>query len=120
MRVLIIEDEVLNAMILEDCVLDSFSGAVIDVASCESDAIELGRRACPDLILADFRLKSGDGVAAVKAISAEAGRPMPVVYLTGSSREVLELVPDAVVVEKPYTCHDMLRAVELVAGGRPA
>jgi CheY-like chemotaxis protein len=89
----------LVALILEDLLRDlGFSS--FDWAPTQEDAVEAAKRHPPDLITVDIRLNEGNGIEAMRRISAE--RPAPTVFVTGNDA-VLRHLPEAVVVSKPVT-----------------
>jgi DNA-binding response OmpR family regulator len=96
---LIIEDEFFITMVLED-VLKKQGYCTFDVADCVTEALQAAEQRCPDLIIADQRLADGTGTDAVRAICS--GKPIPVVFVTGSAEEVTEVLPAAVIVQKPF------------------
>jgi CheY-like chemotaxis protein len=99
MHALIIEDEFLVALNIEDSLI-ALGFASSETVATEEEAIVTARRRAPDLITADVRLLRGTGIAAVRAILEE--QVIPVVFITGNAETVLEEMPDAVVVQKPY------------------
>lgn len=99
MHALIIEDEPLMAMHLET-VLEEIGFTSFDHAATEAEAIDAAAARRPVLVTADYRLRDGNGVAAVRAIRETHG-VVPVVFVTGSRAEVEELVPELPVVAKP-------------------
>ena len=115
MHALIIEDELLIALLLEDLLrdqgYDSFAFAVT-----EDQAVAAADQAWPDLITADVHLRSGSGIAAIRRISN--GRVPAVVYITGS-RPDLDGVAGAVIVDKPIDETNLRTAVDQVRAATP-
>ena len=72
-------------------------------------AIAAAEHQCPDLIVADHRILDGTGTAAVQAICSE--KAIPVVFVTSSGDEVRELVPDALIVPKPFSLPELQVAI---------
>lgn len=100
MQALIIEDEYLIALAIEDALSElGYTGFVF--ADSVAGAIEAAGDKTPDLIVADHRISDGTGTEAVKAICSR--KPIPVVFMTGSGEEVLEELPNAVIVLKPFS-----------------
>jgi two-component system, response regulator PdtaR len=96
---LIIEDEMLVALILEDLLRDlGFSS--FDWAPTQDDAVEAARRHPPDLITCDIRLQEGNGIEAMRRISEE--HPTPTLFVTGNDA-IIRHLPGAAVVPKPVT-----------------
>ena len=109
MHALIIEDQKLFAMLVED-ELRELGYTSFDVADTEADAIAAAAARKPDLISADQRLKSGLGVAAIRAICAD--RHIPFVFITSYRNEVREHFPDAVLLGKPFWPPTLRDAIE--------
>jgi Na+/proline symporter/signal transduction histidine kinase/ActR/RegA family two-component response regulator len=65
------------------------------VWTCESgeEALDIVRNAArgPDIILADYHLDSGDGLAAIAALRAHAGQPFPAILLTTDRSPAVKL-----------------------------
>jgi CheY-like chemotaxis protein len=107
LHALIIEDEIIAGvgmqLVLTDMGFDSFA-----FAGTAYQALEQARLRKPDLVTVDVGLLDGDGITAAREICRSIG-PAPTVYVTGDIRALADQ-PDAVVVEKPYTAHDMAKA----------
>jgi CheY-like chemotaxis protein len=99
MHALIIEDEFLVALNIEDS-LEAMGFASSETVATEDKAIATARHRKPDLITADVRLLKGSGITAVQTILRE--QTIPVVFITGNTETVLEQMPDAVVLAKPF------------------
>ena len=99
MHALIIEDSFILAMEVEDA-LRPLGYTSFDIAPDVAAALAAAEARCPDLIVADQRLDSGTGTEAVRRICTE--KPIPVVFVTGSAREVRADLPYAIIVEKPF------------------
>jgi two-component system, response regulator PdtaR len=115
MHAFIIEDDYLIAQslcdMLEPLGFDRFSFARSE------DAAVMGAGSQPiDLITADVRLLPGDGVNAVNAICER--RDIPVVFITAYADELIDRVPDAVVVQKPVKDNELAHAVRKALGSR--
>ncbi|WP_119460402.1 response regulator [Rhodospirillaceae bacterium SYSU D60014] len=115
MHALIIEDDLLIALLLEDLLreqgYESFA-----VAVTEDQAVAAADRAWPDLITADLHLRAGSGIAAVRRICN--GRAPAVVYVTGS-RPDLDGVPGAIIVDKPIQETTLRTAVDRARAAAP-
>jgi DNA-binding response OmpR family regulator len=107
MHALIIEDEGLIALAIED-VLRECGFTSFDFAPSPDEAIEAASRQAPTLITADVQLSTGCGIATVHQICDKL--PVPVVFITGNASEVIDRVPDAPVLVKPFT-ESQLKAV---------
>lgn len=112
MHALIIEDEPFLAMVIEDY-LRGLGYTSFDFAITETDAVAAARARCPDLITSDVQLPQGCGIAAVEAICSE--KPIPVVFITASTRTVQERKHDAIVVRKPIIVAELMEAVSSAA-----
>jgi DNA-binding response OmpR family regulator len=117
MHALIIEDESLIAMAIEDalrgCGFTSF-----DIAMSAEEAVTAAGGRCPDLITADVELRPGCGITAVQSICS--GRPIPVLFITGSPDEVRIRMPGHALIEKPFEESHIMEAIKIamdVGGG---
>lgn len=108
MHVLIIEDQFLIAALIEDVLL-GLGYHSFDAVDGEAEAIRAAGARRPDLITADQRLAQGSGVGAVRAICAT--RAIPVVFISEYGDEVRGLIPDAVLLGKPFNERMMRGAV---------
>lgn len=111
---LIIEDQPLIATTVED-VLGDLGFESVATAASQEEAIRLAEVRCPDIIVADERLESGSGLAAVRHICQD--NSIPVVFLTGDPASVHGMVENAVVLEKPAAAHKLDEAIRLVLSG---
>ncbi len=111
MHALIVEDEPMVAALIEN-VLRDFGCTSVDFAMTEGEAIASARQRCPDLITSDVRLAEGCGITAVQAIRSD--KPIPVVFVTATDREVRERMRDAVVVPKPFMPAELVQALAAV------
>ena len=108
MHALIIEDQFLISSLVEELLRD-LGYESVEVACSERAAIQAANDRCPDLITADNRLADGSGIKAVQEICHE--RVIPVVFIVGDSEDVVEAIPEAVVVNKPFLCDELTIAV---------
>ncbi|MBV8810289.1 MAG: response regulator [Acidobacteriaceae bacterium] len=84
-RILIVEDEPLNARILE-FQLTRLGYSIVAVVASGEEAVKLATTGRPDIVLMDVQLEGAmDGVEAATLIRRCMG--IPVVYLTGNSDE---------------------------------
>jgi CheY-like chemotaxis protein len=113
LRIMVVEDEPVNAMFLAE-VLGGLGYDVCAVESTENDAVSAAARCKPDLMIVDFRLIHGTGVAAVEQILRNGF--VPHVFISGDSYGVRILRPGAIVLEKPFREPDLIRAIELALG----
>ena len=99
MHALIIEGEFLTAALIEDELRD-LGYTSFDLVDEEEEAIRAAEHRCPDLITADQKLTNGTGVRAVLKICER--RPIPVVFITQRPTEIRTIVPEAIIVSKPF------------------
>jgi CheY-like chemotaxis protein len=116
LRVLIIEDNALNAMLLAELLAEMGHGVCAIVAT-EADAIATALRHRPDLVIADVRLRSGSGIAAVEEILR--GGPVPHIFMCGDPMDVKLRLPDAIVIRKPYSQALLAKTVENALAAAP-
>ncbi len=109
-RVLIIEDEAIIAMDLE-ALVKSIGHEVVGLAQTRDEAVELGKRERPDLILADIHLADkSSGIDAVNDLLAHFGE-IPVIFITAYPERLLtgERPEPAFLTSKPYV-EDQVRS----------
>jgi two-component system, response regulator PdtaR len=107
LHALVIEDELLIALDIEQQ-LKELGFASVDIATSEMEAIELAQERCPDLITADVELREGNGISAIRKICARAGQ-VAIIYIT-SRTDLLDLVPDSIVIQKPFATGKLRQA----------
>ncbi|EDP63800.1 response regulator receiver and ANTAR domain protein [alpha proteobacterium BAL199] len=115
-RVLVIEDEYLTAMDLTET-LEELGFDVCGIARTEDEAVEVAALEHPDLITADVRLLDGDGITAVRRITAAS--PVPVVYISSSDADLNERAPQAIRVGKPFNAAMISQAIETALRAAP-
>jgi len=113
LRVLLIEDEAMIAMLLTE-VIDQMGHVVCAVAATEDDAIAASARCQPDLMIVDEILRKGSGVSAVREILRLG--PVPHIFVSGESLEDQTLSPNAVVISKPFSISELIRAIQRALG----
>lgn len=116
LRVLVIEDDALIAMLLAE-VLKGMGHDVCATAATETEAVIAAARHSPDLMIVDAGLGRGSGVAAVEEI-LRAG-PIAHLFLSGDAGRVQTLKPDAVVVRKPFRQAELARAIDAALAPAP-
>lgn len=118
LRVLVVEDDGLIAMLLAE-LLTGMGHEVCATAATEAEAVSAAARCRPDLMIVDAGLGHGSGVAAVEQI-LRAG-PIAHMFISGDAGRVKTRKPDAVVVRKPFRQAELVRAIDiaLAAGLRP-
>lgn len=100
MHALIIEDELLIAWDI-GLALEEMGYTSVAIASTERAAVEAVCHQQPDLVTADYSLAEGNGVGAVNTICRD--RDVPVIFITSQASEVLKVLPDAIVISKPFS-----------------
>ena len=112
-RALIIEDDFLIASELEDILL-SLSFEVVGTAATEDNAVHQAQLHAPDLLLVDYRLAKGNGLAAVERVE-HAGHPA-IIFVTGSIEEVRKARPDALGISKPFSPEQLKTIIRQTLG----
>ncbi len=108
-RVLIAEDEAVVAELLSE-VLTELGHDVCAIAATEAEAVAAAARRRPDLMIVDARLGSGSGISAVEQITRSGF--IPHIFVSGDRLGGQSLLPGAVVLQKPFTEHDLKRAIQ--------
>jgi CheY-like chemotaxis protein len=111
-KVMVIEDEPLIAMDIRNIVTD-MGHSVTGIARTKSQAVELGRKERPDLILADIQLAdNSSGIDAVTELLGELGE-VPVIFITAFPDRLLtgEKPEPAFLITKPFTVEQVRSAV---------
>jgi two-component system, response regulator PdtaR len=109
LRVLVIEDDALIAMLLSEWLAD-MGHVVCATAASEAEAVTAATRYRPNLMIADARLGQGSGVSAVEEILRTA--PIAHLFISGDAETVHRRKPDALVVRKPFRQAEIARAIE--------
>lgn len=116
-RVLIVEDEVMIAMLLSE-IVEQLGYSVCDVASTEAEAVAMASACRPDLIIVDAGLDEGSGVSAMTTILQQ--RFVPHLYVTGDKRMVQSQAPLATILEKPFFAWELAKAITAVLAAADA
>src|SRR6185312_10360608 len=109
MHALIIEDDVITAILIEDELRD-LGYSSFDTASTEQEAIEAVGRRCPDLVTSDGALLVGSGAGAVHHIRTSL--QVPVIFITEDPEQARKFLTDAPMLEKPFSVSQLITAVE--------
>ncbi|MBL6081762.1 response regulator [Belnapia sp. T18] len=113
MRILVVEDEALIAMMLTDD-LETAGHEVIGPVATAAAALTLCEAVLPDLALLDVNLAGGDNGVAL-ACDLFARWHLPVVFASSKPVNVLQEAPAALgIIHKPYRTETVLRSVEVV------
>jgi CheY-like chemotaxis protein len=116
LRVLVIEDDALIAMLLAE-LLASMGHDVCATAATEAEAAIAAIRYRPDLMIVDAGLSRGSGVSAVEEILRAA--PLAHVFVTWDAERVRRRKPDAIVVRKPFREAELARAIDTALAAGP-
>ncbi len=111
-RVMIIEDETIIAMDLEAIVAD-LGHDVTGIATTRDEAVALGRKTPPDLILADIQLADeSSGIDAVNDLLADFP-DIPVIFITAFPERLLtgERLEPSFLIAKPFRPPQVTSAV---------
>jgi two-component system, response regulator PdtaR len=108
LRVLVIEDDALIAMLLGE-MLSDLGHRVCATAATPAEAIAAARQENPDFLLSDVKLRDGSGIDAVEEILR--GRPLPHMFMTGDTVGLKSLRPDVVAVSKPFSARALAYAI---------
>lgn len=108
---LIIEDQSVIALAIQDELRDvGYTSA--EIAVSEKEAIRLAQARCPDLITVDEGLEDGSGIDAIRHICRD--KAIPVIFITAAPDRIKAAIPDAVILEKPFS-HQHLSSAILMA-----
>ena len=109
LRVLVVEDEAMIAMLLAE-VLTELGHTVCATEATEAGAVAAAARHQPDLMLVDDELRVGSGIAAVEQITRSG--IIPHVFVTGDSLLGRSLSPGTVVIQKPFTIPELVWGIK--------
>ncbi|PZQ13717.1 MAG: hypothetical protein DI565_14375 [Ancylobacter novellus] len=113
LRILLVEDEAMIAMLVEDMLLDS-GASVIGPAGGVQDALDaISSNDAIDGALLDVNL---GGEQSFEVADALAGRGIPFIFVTGyGGAGVRDRYPDAPTLQKPFVTSDLQRALATLA-----
>ncbi|MFV3131573.1 response regulator [Niveispirillum sp. KHB5.9] len=115
LRVLLVEDEPLLAMVTEEMLLEQGADVLGPAASVEA-AVALADEGGIDLAILDVNLRGDRSDAAADALAA---RHIPFLFTTGHGREALRARHrDKVCLVKPFTEAELLAVVAALAAKR--
>lgn len=112
-HVLIIEDEILVAMLIQD-VLEEEGATSFAFAATQEEAVAAARARPPALITSDVKLLNGTGPHAVTEILAQLG-PVPVLFITATPEDCEPCRPPALILEKPVNAAKLATAFHQLA-----
>ena len=122
-NVMVVEDDLLQAMDLQDALQDR-GHRVCGVANSGEQAVTLAQKRRPDIVIMDVRLNGRiDGVAAAKHIVSKRRCGLVFVTAHGDDKAMVsrmdDLVPDAVLL-KPVNHRALCAAIDFItAQGKP-
>ncbi|MEL7834033.1 response regulator [Fodinibius sp. Rm-B-1B1-1] len=116
-KVLIVEDEMIIAMLIERMV-KNLGHEVLGKVSTGQDAIDVALGQHPDLILMDIRLKGAiDGIEAIQKIQEKVS--MPVIYISGNTdlahQKKMESTKYLDFLSKPITQSDLSKSFKVAS-----
>jgi len=116
MRVLIVEDEMTIAFMVEDMLTD-LGHVVVEIAMRLPEALEAARRIDVDFAILDVNL---DGLRSFPVADVLAGRAIPFAFATGyGAAGIDEAHRGAPVLAKPFMVGDLRKLVAQIAGELP-
>jgi CheY-like chemotaxis protein len=108
LRILLVEDEMMVAMLLED-MLSEFGHAVVGPVASLGKAVEMAQCEAVDLAILDVNL---DGKEVYPVADALAARGIPFIFATGYGQGSLRApYRDRVTLSKPFLMRDLLHAI---------
>ena len=115
LRILVVEDEPLIAMLLAD-ILTEMGHEVCSVESTEAGAVAAALRYHPEMLIVDGVLLEGNGISAIERILATGF--VPHVFVSGGNVGQKQLHPRAIVLTKPFVEADLGGAIMRALGSR--
>ena len=109
LRILLVEDEALVAMLVEDALVAQ-GHVVTGIADTRADALALADADRPDLALCDVRLAQGDCGRGVATTLAERG--IPCLFLSGNCPDISDHPLILGCVAKPFQCAALARVID--------
>lgn len=109
LRILIVEDDAIIALLLAETV-EGLGHNVCAIADTEFEAVAKAASCQPDLMIVDAGLIEGDGVSAMNTILKT--RFVRHLFVTANARQVHQLRPDAVILQKPFFVPELIHAIE--------
>jgi CheY-like chemotaxis protein len=116
-RILIVEDEAINALFLKRSLSDDYE--ITGITSTGEDAIEMALRQLPDCIIMDIKLEGPmSGIEAIARIRESF--PVPHIYCTAYSDEPMiskaRSTNPVAILFKPLVMEDLREAIRKVTG----
>ena len=114
LRILVVEDEPLIAMLLAD-ILAEMGHSVCAVEATEAGAVAAAEKYRPEMVIVDDGLIEGSGISAIERILL-AGF-IPHVFVSGGNLDRERLSPRAVILRKPFLEAQLEHAIQKALGG---
>lgn len=115
-RVLIVEDEALIALVLAE-ILEEMGFGVCASEATEAGAVAAAIRHRPDLMIVDARLREGSGIGAVETILRD--HFIAHIFLSGDRLAASGLHPRAILLQKPFLEPELALAIRRALGPGP-
>jgi DNA-binding NtrC family response regulator len=112
-RVLLVEDEVLIAMMIEDAMLER--GFEVYTATSAGEALQVLSEAPVDVLFTDINIEGDMDGSALARRARELHPELAVLYASGTLKSVVDAVPGSTFVPKPYAPSDVCKMVAQMA-----
>jgi CheY-like chemotaxis protein len=113
LRILVVEDEPLIAMLLAD-ILAEMGHSICAVEATETGAVAAAKKYRPQMMIVDDGLIEGSGTSAIERILLSGF--IPHVFVSGGDLDRERLDPRAVVLQKPFFEADLAGAILKATG----
>ena len=114
-RVLVVEDEVLVAMLIEEMLVD-LGCEIAALSTSLDDAVERARTASFDFAVLDVNLNGHQSFPVADVIRS---RGLPFVFATGYGSKILAPAHlDVPVLQKPFGLEELRQAIALISAAR--
>lgn len=113
LRVLVVEDEIMVALLLED-MLSGFGHQVVGPVAQLSKAVEMAQREALDVAILDVNIKGNEVYPVAEALAA---RGIPFIFVTGYAKGGLPApYSDRPSLQKPFRRHSLRDLFAAVCG----
>jgi DNA-binding response OmpR family regulator len=112
LKVLIAEDDLMIADLIEDCLI-SAGYETCGIARTVTEGVALGRLHQPDLAVIDMRLADG-GLGTDIVAQLHDGPRIGILYASGNINQVIDMADGDACIAKPYHTQDLLHALRIV------
>jgi CheY-like chemotaxis protein len=109
LRILVVEDDSLIAMLLVETLVEMGHG-VCGVEATESGAVAAALQCQPDLMIVDAQLMEGNGISTVDRILRTGF--VPHLFISGDIKKVLAQKPSSVAIAKPFRDSELDQAIQ--------